>query len=640
METKTVRQGVIMSLALMMAAGVSATVVAEVPERNVYFGDTHLHTSFSPDAYFLENKSIDPHLAYRYAKGLPIVHPYNRARIQIKTPLDFLIVSDHAELMGVPYKLFDLDCRLTSSEAGRRYIQMVLDGKNTEIFEEFSGAIGEGQIPQGFEGVDLNGVVMDVWNESIEITDSHNDPGNFTTFIGWEWSSAPQGNNLHRVVFMPDDKTIAEKFQPFAAIQESYDDAAGAKTNPTPEALWNWLENTSKEAPTDFVAIPHNSNISGGLMFDTTKSDGSEFDSAYIATRMKWEPLVEVTQIKGDSETHPCVSEDDPFADFETFEHQLDNPDSSTPKSSTTKDENCDLSRLEERKGSYIRPALMRGLEINNDGVKGNPYKFGLIGSTDSHTGASSAEEDNFWGKTAIDSIPESKWDDISFGIKGADGGASGLAAVWAEENTRESLFAAFKRKEVYATTGTRLQVRFFGGWDFTEADINGDISVPGYEKGQPMGGDIDNIPEATSEPSFIMEAVKDPKGANLDRIQIIKGWVESGTAREHVYDVKLSTVGESELKGLWVDSDFDPLESAFYYVRVLEVPTYRHTTYDLLAMDCIDETGALKEPRSADCPESLEQPIKIQERAYTSPIWYTPASGVSQKNQRKIKWH
>jgi hypothetical protein len=231
MVTKTVRQGVKAALALMMATGVSGTVVAEERPQNVYFGDTHLHSSYSPDAYFLENRSVDPHLAYRFAKGLPIVHPYNRARIQIKTPLDFLIVSDHAELMGVPYKLFDLDCRLTSSEAGRRYIQLALDGDMNAAFEEFINSIGNGKIPPGFEGVDLNDVVMNVWNEIIEITDSHNDPGNFTTFIGWEWTSTPQGNNLHRVVFMKDDKSIAGKFQPFGAIQESYDDVVGAETN-------------------------------------------------------------------------------------------------------------------------------------------------------------------------------------------------------------------------------------------------------------------------------------------------------------------------------------------------------------------------------------------------------------------------
>ena len=614
MVTKTVKQGVKMSLALMMATGGTVSAGDEQPTNTtkLYFGDTHLHTYYSPDAFFMGNRSTSPDEAYRFAKGLPIVHPYHRARIQLKTPLDFLIVSDHAELMGVPYKLFNLDCRLVNTEGGRRYLKMAMEGQMQKGFYDFIGsAIDEGKIPEGFEEADLNGVVMDVWQDIIETADRHNDPGKFTTFIGWEWTSMPDKNNLHRIVFMDQDKEIAKQFQPYGAIEES----SNAPTkNQNPEQLWAWLEEKS-QLGTDFIAMPHNSNISNGLMFSTVDSSGGEFTAGYAKTRIRWEPVVEVTQIKGDSETHPCLSPDDQFADFETL-----------PK------EACS-GGPELTKGSYIRSALMRGLEIREE-LGSNPYKFGLIGSTDSHTGASTAEEDNFGGKMAIDSIPEETWKNLIYTFKGSDMSASGLAAVWAEENTRESIFAAFKRKEVYATTGTRLQVRFFGGWRFTNADIAEsihDISEPGYQKGNPMGGDINNASSGdTSSPTFIMEAVKDPKGVNLERIQIIKGWVENGSASESVYDVKLSVkkslpAGEPVLRAFWTDPDFDSSEAAFYYVRVLEQPTYRQTTYDLLAMGCIDENGGLKETRSEDCPDSLEQPLKIQERAYTSPIWYMP---------------
>lgn len=581
--------------------------------NQVLWGDTHLHTSYSPDAYFFGNMTADPDTAYRYAKGLPVVHPYTRAKIQIHTPLDFLVVADHAEMMGVPLLLFQGDERLVNTATGRRLMKMMKAGKGEAAFMDFLTQINSNE---PYSDLDDDGVKRSVWTDTVAITERHDDPGRFTSFIGWEWTSTPAGKNLHRVVFMPQGGDVAAKFIPYS----SFDSAK-------PEDLWAWLEETAPSVGADFIAIPHNSNISGGLMFNDVDSEGRPITAEYARTRMKWEPVIEVTQIKGDSETDPILSPNDDFADFEPFNHAID-------VDSLASEEKAPLTP-----GDFARSALKRGLELESK-TGANPYKFGMIGSTDSHTGIASTEEDNFWGKTAFDSTPENTFGTF-LDIKGfgADMSASGLAAVWTEENGREAIFTAFRRKEVYASTGPRIRVRLFGGWDFKSDNADDkDIAQIGYNGGVPMGGDLTQAPAGRS-PRFLVYAIKDPKNANLDRIQVVKGWLDAnGSAQEQVYNVAWSDdrtlhadgslkpvgntvnlttgmytndIGDAQLSTVWEDPDFDPAARAFYYVRVLQIPTPRHTLYDAIALG-MD-------------PEQTGHPPTIQERAYSSPIWYTP---------------
>jgi hypothetical protein len=610
---------------------------AEEPNQTeVFFGDTHLHTSYSPDAYLMGNGSAGPDTAYRYAKGLPVVHPYHRAKIQIGTPLDFLVVSDHAEYMGVIPMVFDGDPRVVELEIARRWKAWSDAGEQLKAFAEMIAHGNSGQADPELNSEEIRGTV---WNEIIDAAERHNEAGEFTTFIGWEWSSTPDGANLHRVVFQPEGGEVARKYLPFSLFDSD-----------VPEDLWDWLDLTSQATGASFVAIPHNPNISKGLMFSLAKSDGTPIDKAYAESRMRWEPVVETTQIKGDSETHPRLSPIDEFADFETYDHVLESGEVGEVQmfgdAFLGELSEADRKYLEENErvaevGDYSRTALMRGLAI---GVRigANPYKFGLIGSTDSHTAIASAEEDNFWGKMALDSTPENTFDPSKVVVPprsyGIDMGAAGLAAVWAEENTRQAIFDAFRRKETYATTGTRLRVRFFGGWEFTAAEAGAsNLAEIGYAKGVPMGGDLSAAPEGKA-PTFLIHAMKDPNHANLDRVQVIKGWVDAkGIPRENIYDVALAdgrtvgpdgsvepvgntvdletarwsdSIGDAQLATVWTDPDFDPAVSAFYYVRVLQIPTPRHSLYDAVAL-------------GIDHPDGY--PKTIRERAYTSPIWYTP---------------
>ncbi|MGB5702527.1 MAG: DUF3604 domain-containing protein [Polyangiales bacterium] len=580
----------------------------------LFWGDTHLHTSYSPDAFFFGNETADPDTAYRYAKGIPVIHPYHKGQIQIRTPLDFLVVSDHAEMMGVPLRLARGDEKLVKTASGKRIVQMLSAGKGQEVFIEFIGRINNDQPYEDLNGDDTR---RSVWGEMVAITERHNDPGRFTSFIGWEWTSTPNGKNLHRVVFTPQGGDTAAKFIPYSAFDSD-----------KPEDLWAWLEATSARTGARFLAIPHNSNISGGLMFNDVDSEGRPITAEYARTRMKWEPVIEVTQIKGDSETDPILSPNDEFAAFEPFSHAIDSESLGQGESHASVDA-----------GDFARAGLRRGLEIDAK-VGTNPYKFGMVGSTDSHTGMSSAEEDNFHGKTAFDSIPENRFNSF-IGIKGfgADMSASGVAGVWAEGNNREALFGAFLRKEVYASTSPRIRLRFFGGWDFSDRDAGKrDLAKICYDKGVPMGGDLTHAPKGKA-PSFLVYAIKDPRGANLDRIQVVKGWLdENGASQEQVYNiawsdhrerredgslrpvgntVDLSTgfytndIGDAQLSAAWTDPDFDPNARAFYYLRVIQIPTPRHTLYDAIALG-MD-------------PEETGHPSTIQERAYSSPIWYTP---------------
>jgi hypothetical protein len=604
-------------------------------QTSLFWGDTHLHTSYSPDAYLMQNRSADPDTAYRYAKGLPVVHPYHKARIQIGTPLDFLVVSDHGEFMGVVPMVLQGDPRVANTETGKRYRAMADEGREIEVFGELIAQVNKIVPPDAdLYNPDIN---RSVWGEIMEAADRHNAPGEFTAFMGWEWSSTPQGQNLHRVIVMRGDKDNGDDFIPYTSLDSD-----------RPEDLWAWLDETAQSSGTDFLAIPHNSNISGGLMFPLVNSDREGVDADYAKLRMRWEPVVEMTQIKGDSETHPMLSPNDEFADYETYEHLIavEGIEQQTMFTegflgTLSEADRAVLQSQEKRivkNGDYARTGLLRGLVLEERG-RGNPYKFGMIGSTDSHTAMASAEEDNFHGKMAIDSTPATKREDIIPGTPGWDMGAAGLAAVWATENTREALFDAMKRKEVYATTGPRIELRFFGGFDFADGDAQArDLASIGYGKGVPMGGDLTAAPSGGA-PSFLIRAVKDPVGANLDRVQIVKGWVDSeGMPQEKVFDAALAdgrtvgadgkvapvgntvdvatgnytnAIGDPELTVVWTDPEFDAGKRAFYYVRVLQIPTPRHTLYDAIALGIpVEETG---------------HPATIQERAYSSPIWYAP---------------
>ncbi len=626
----TLRKMVVIGALLIAASG---PAFAAEP-THLFFGDTHLHTSYSFDAFLNRNQSADPDTAYRWAKGKPVIHPYTRARVQIGTPLDFLVVSDHAEALGVMRAIINeteelgelsfLD-GLKRSYALWLIRNKVAEGAGDEIFAEFLPKVvaqnpdGDpvadpaNEMPDSVLG-DMTKTEITAWNEIVDAAERHNEPGKFTALIGWEWTSTPTGVNLHRVVISPDGGDKARSYDPFGSDDSQY-----------PEDLWAWLDKTSKEIGADFIAIPHNSNVSKGFMFSETTLRGQPITVDYARTRIAWEPVAEITQVKGDSETYPTLSPEDPFADFEPFDFYLQGAEE----------------EYKPKAGSFIRPALRLGLAIQQS-TGANPYKFGLIGSTDSHTGLSTAEEDNFWGKMALDSTPETKGPGVLGGgpASGWDMSASGLAAVWATENTRQAIFAAFKRREVYATSGPRISVRFFGGWSFDPNAAGAEnLAEIGYAQGVPMGGDLTR-PTGNNRKKiqFLVRAVKDPKDANLDRIQIVKGWLDGkGNTHEKVFDVAWSddrqpdgkgrlppvgdtvnrelpgytnTVGVPELSALWEDPSFDPDQRAFYYVRVLQIPTPRHSLYDSVALQ-------------AEVPET--RPAAIQERAYTSPIWYTP---------------
>ncbi len=625
----------ILASTLMIAvASLAAADDKSAASTQVYFGDTHLHSSYSFDAFLNNNHSADPDTAYRWAKGQPVIHPYNRARVQIQTPLDFLVVSDHAEMLGVMKAVrndSDLFADLGLWASLKRWYAMRLmnNAIDTDTGFEFFGrflpvaAQGEGHVdpvadPSNNIGdVDIFGDTTAVgtaaWTDIVASAERHNNPGTFTSLIGWEWSSIPTGANLHRIVISPDGAEKSNQYLPFGSNQSQY-----------PEDLWQWLGDTQERTGARFLAIPHNSNISKGYMFDTTTLRGEEITADYATRRMAWEPVAEITQIKGDSETSSSLSPEDEFADFEGYEHYIQNGPINYVATAA----------------DYIRPALKRGLAIEQK-VGVNPYKFGLIGSTDSHSGLSSSEENNFWGKMAKDSTPETK------SRPGADSAlrdgwnmsASGVAAVWAAENTREAIYAAFKRKEVYATSGPRMRVQLFAGWSFPDGAAEADdFAAIGYSNGVPMGSDLAATGRTDQAPSFLLRAVKDPLEANLDRAQIVKGWVDAGgVEHEQVYNVAWSgerqldadghlpavgntvdlesarysnSIGQAEFALQWTDPDFDPQHSAFYYARILQIPTPRNALFDARAL------GLDKPPKG---------PSTIQERAYTSPIWYQP---------------
>ncbi len=588
--------------------------------RGPFFGDTHLHTSFSMDAGAFGAR-INPRDAYRFAKGEEIMASSGQ-RVKLSRPLDFLVVSDHSDNMGFFPQLFAGDPKMLADPTGRRWYDMIQAGKGADAAFEIVVAFSQGTFPKALQFLPGTPAYRSAWRETIKAADEANDPGRFTAFIGYEWTSNTGGNNLHRNVIFRDDGSKASRVEPFTVYKPHGSD--------DPRDLWKWMAAYEEKTGGEVLAIAHNGNLSNGRMFPIIESfTGRPIDREYAETRARWERIYEATQIKGDGEAHPLLSPNDEFASFERWDKG-----------------NLDLSELKRPdmlQYEYARSALKLGLKVEAQ-LGTNPYKFGLIGSTDAHTGLAAVEEDNFFGKTSSSepgpdraTHPFVKTEKAT--IMGWEQTASGYAAVWATENTREALFDAMQRKEVYATTGPRMTVRFFGGFDFEAADARNRMPAAiGYRKGVPMGGDLSQAP-AGKAPTFLVAALKDPIGANLDRIQVVKGWLDkAGEVQEKVYDVVWSgqrrpdpgtgkippvgstvdvanatyanTIGEPELITVWKDPDFDPSLRAFYYARVLEIPTPRWTAYDA-------KYFGIKMP-----PEA---PMAQQERAYTSPIWYTP---------------
>jgi hypothetical protein len=584
-------------------------------QRNLYFGDLHLHTNYSLDAYGVGNTFMSPDLAYRFARGIPVYHKTLDTKVQIDRPLDFLAVTDHSDNLGIDVQVTSGSALLAQSEAGRRMIAAAREKPWTGLQSFTRPQPDRAELMQQVTTLALR---QSAWQDELDAAARHYQPGTFTTLLGWEWTAMIDGKNLHRNVISSASPEQGSQFYPYGAGQ--FHSLDGIDSN-RPEDLWAWLDATSRRVGVDFIAVPHNSNLSAGLMFDVVDSDGRPFDAQYARTRLRWESLVEITQAKGNSEVLPELATTDEFAEFEIRRKLL----IGTP--------------TPPNEGDYVRSALKRGLGFGAAlGV--NPYKFGFVGGTDNHIGMASVEENRFLGKIASDAklsdhLPRER--PVIF--PAWEMSAAGLTAIWAEENTRESLFAALRRKEVYATTGTRIALRMFAGFSFTPRDARvNDIAAVGYRKGVPMGSDLAAAPRGKA-PTLLIHAAKDPAGANLDRLQVIKGWLDAeGQARESIHDVawagerqpdasgKLpaigttvdeetatysNSIGSTQLATVWTDPDFDPAEAAFYYVRVLEIPTPRQSLYDAVALGI--EVAVTKYPAS------------IQERAFSSPVWYTP---------------
>ncbi len=591
------------------------------PSR-VYWGDTHLHTGLSMDAGLFGNTlGLDD--AYRFARGEELTVSTG-LKARLSRPLDFLVIADHSDNMGMVLDLFAGKPNILADPTGKDWYDRIQAGDGGAVALELIGLFSQGNFPEAMTYAPDTKPYKDVWQRTVDAAEAFNDPGEFTAFIGYEWTSLVQGNNMHRVVIYRDGGDKGGQMVPFTMTPPL--------GSPNPRDLWSWLDRYETQTGGDVLAIAHNGNLANGIMFPLeAQYDGRVLDQEYVNTRIKWEPLYEVTQIKGDGETHPFLSPNDEFADYETWD--IGNLDVSASKTD------------DMLAGEYAREALKRGLAIEA-GVGTNPYKFGMIGSTDSHTALATAQEDNFFGKhTGAEPSPERMGHPFMETDVGVIFGwgmvASGLAAVWATENTRTAIFDAMERKETYATTGSRLAVRFFGGWEFTDQDMNSrQPAFAGYSKGVPMGGDLPARPSGASAPTFMVYSLRDAQGANLDRIQIVKGWLaDDGETHEQVYDVAWSggrsigsdgklppvgntvdvananwtnTIGASELATVWTDPDFDSDQRAFYYTRVIEIPTPRWSTYDAFRF-------------GIPIPDGVS--ASTQERAYTSPIWYNPGN-------------
>jgi hypothetical protein len=596
-------------------------------ERNfpirVFWGDTHLHTGLSMDAgLFGARLGLDD--AYRFARGEQVMASSGQPA-RLSRPLDWLVIADHSDGMGFFGDLAAGDPEIIKFDQGKRWFDGLQTGgdASVEAALDLITTFSQGRInPDMMAEYSPGGKTYDsIWERVVDAAERFNDPGKFTTIIGFEWTSLVRGNNMHRNVLFRDNASKVGQIVPYTT------QAPMGSTDPLD--LYTYLENYEAKTGGSALALAHNGNLSNGYMFPVDKQyTGRKIDSTYVEKRARWERMYEITQIKGDGETHPLLSPDDAFADYETWD--AGNLDLSEAKTD-------DMLQHE-----YAREALKNGLFLEKK-LGTNPYKFGLIGSTDSHTALAAVEEENFFGK-ATNAEPSAKrmmhpFTRTENGVfEGYELVASGYTGVWAEENNREAIWDAMDRKEVYGTTGPRIIVRFFGGWDFTAEDLNSRMpAFRGYEKGVPMGGDL-RARNGKGAPSFMVYSLRDPIGANLDRIQIVKGWLDAkGKTHEKVYDVAWSTgrepdsngalplvgntvniaaanwtntIGSSELGAVWSDPDFDPKQSAFYYARVLEIPTPRWVVYDAFRF-------------GTDIPEEAE--TTHQERAYTAPIWYTP---------------
>jgi len=580
------------------------------------WGDTHLHTANSPDAFAFGNR-LTPEEAYRFARGETVTSATGQ-RVQLSRPLDFLVVADHGVAMGAMMELYEGNPALLGDPRLKRWHLMMNESpeQGVKAAGELISAGSQGDIPEAM--LDPR-IARTVWNAYTKTAEQFNDPGHFTALIGYEWTSLIQGNNLHRVLIFRGSKDKADQILPFTFANST-----------DPEKLWEFMEAYEKKTGDYVLAIPHNGNLSNGMMFALSTVEGALLTRAYAETRARWEPVYEITQIKGDGEAHPLLSPNDEFAGYELWDKG--NLDMSERK-------NNEMLQYE-----YAREALKNGLRLKAElGV--NPFKFGVVGSTDSHTSLVAVEEENFFGKHTGKEPSNHRWNTPvlstpSGNVMGWEQVSSGLAAVWATDNTRDAIWDAINRKEVYGTTGPRILVRFWGGWDFGAADAENRLPAQvGYSKGVPMGGDLQKAP-AGKAPTFLVAALKDPYSGNLDRIQIIKGWLDGdGKTHEKVYDVVWgdsggrqpradgtlpavgntvdvanatwkNTIGDPELIKVWKDPDFDPSQAAFYYARVIEIPTPRWTAYDA------KRYGIKMDP---------EVPMITQERAYTSPIWYAP---------------
>jgi hypothetical protein len=599
---------------------VERTVADSNFAEGVYWGDTHLHTSYSADAGMMGN-TLGPEEAFRFARGEEVLTSHGQ-RARLIRPLDFLVVADHAENLGLAPFIAESNPDLLRSEWGKTVHDMVKAGDSRGAFQKWL----EDAVTVNSDPIKSPKMNRTVWDREIAFADQYNEPGKFTALIGFEWTSINTQKvpgNLHRVVLFKDGKDKVSQILPFSTF-DSYD----------PEDLWDYMARYEEKTGGSVLAIAHNGNVSNGLMFPVERLNGRPINREYVEMRARFEPLYEVTQIKGDGEAHPYLSPRDEFADYGTWDKS-------------------DIAGLKPKEDwmlqyEYARSALQIGMQLE-DKLGVNPYKFGMIGSTDAHTSLATTREENFFGKASHLEPEADRWKHTIIASLAGDPNLSsysyesigaGLAAVWARENTREGLFNAMQKKEVYATTGTRILVRFFGGWDYDHPEVfRPDVVSIGYRKGVPMGGDLTEQPVDKKAPSFMVGAMKDAWSGNLDRIQIIKGWIDSdGERQERIYDVAVSdgrtidadgrcttpvgdtvdvadasylnTIGDAELRAVWTDPEFNPEHRAFYYARVLEIPTPTWQSYDSKRF-------------GVEMPDTVQ--MKGQERAYTSPIWYTP---------------
>jgi hypothetical protein len=588
------------------------------------FGETHVHSALSADAGGGGTRLM-PRDVYRFAAGEQVTSNTGQPA-RLARPFDFFALTEHTDGMGVFTDILSGTPNIMADEQGKHFHEAFNAGgerakaASIELISLFS----QGELSPALNYQPGNPGYKSTWEDLVAAAEEFNQPGVFTTLIAYEWTSLVNGNNLHRNVIFRDGAERALQMEPFTMTPP--------QGSPDPRELWKWLEAYEHKTGGDVIAIPHNSNLSNGIMFALHNDfeNGAAYDDAYLRNRAKWERLVEVGQTKGDSETHPSLSPDDEFADYERWDWS--NLDLTAKKT-------AHMIRTE-----YVREALKNGVAFEKSRGT-NPFKLGFVGGSDIHTGLSTSFDDNFFGAFAwMEPSPQRALllakanEELGISYKGWQYASPGPTAVWATANTRGAIFDALERRETYATTGPRIRVRFFGGYDFSEDDLRGrNQARTGYAKGVPMGGDLPPAAEG-KEPSFMVWALRDPEGANLDRIQIIKGWVDGeGTTREQVFDVAWSgerqpdaqgklppvgdsvdlsvptwsnTIGEAQLTVVWRDPDFDAAVNAFYYVRVIEIPTPRWTAYDRIRLKSpIDETVKLK----------------TQERAYTSPIWYSP---------------